>query len=226
MVMAKLVLIRHGESTANRDNVYTGWSDVPLTAKGMQQAHQAGQAIAQLGIEFDAVHTSMLKRAIITANVVLDNLNQNWLPITKTWRLNERHYGALRGQNKDETRRIYGKEQVALWRRSFNAVPPLLDQPDDDRRYAVNGILSEPRGESLHMAYDRLLPYWIDQLAPRLMDGQNQLVVAHGSSLRALIKYLENISDQGINGVEVENGEPIVYDMAPDLTIQRKVILK
>lgn len=224
--MAKLVLIRHGESTANRDNVYTGWSDVPLTPRGVEQAQQAGKLIANLGIDFDMVHTSMLKRAVVTANIVLDDLNQNWLPINKTWRLNERHYGALRGQNKDETRRIYGKDQVARWRRSFDAVPPLLKHPDDDRRYAVNGILNEPLGESLHMAYDRLLPYWIDQIAPRLMDDKNQLVVAHGSSLRALIKYLENISDQGIDGVEVENGEPIVYEMSKQLQIKSKTILK
>lgn len=224
--LAKLVLIRHGESTANRDNIYTGWSDVPLTPLGIKQAQRAGKLIAKLGINFDMVHTSMLKRAIVTANIVLDDLNQNWLPINKTWRLNERHYGALRGQNKDETRQIYGKEQVALWRRSFDAVPPLLEHPDDDRRYAVNGILNEPLGESLHMAYNRLLPYWIDQIAPRLMEGQNQLVVAHGSSLRALIKYLENISDQGIDGVEVENGEPIIYELKSDLSIQNKIILK
>lgn len=224
--MAKLVLIRHGESTANRDNIYTGWTDVPLTEKGIYQAHHAGQLVADLGIDFEAVHTSMLKRAIVTADIVLDELNQNWIPITKTWRLNERHYGALRGQNKDVTRQIYGKEQVALWRRSFAAVPPLLSQPDDDRRYAINGILSEPLGESLKMASERLLPYWTDQIAPGLMEGKNQLVVAHGSSLRALIKYLENISDRGIDGVEVENGEPILYEMTDRLKIKSKITLR
>lgn len=223
--MAKLVLIRHGESTANRDNIYTGWSDVPLTEVGINQAHHAGKLIAELGINFSAVHTSMLKRAIVTANIVMDELDQNWLPITKTWRLNERHYGALRGQNKDDTRQIYGKEQVARWRRSFNSVPPLLDHPDDDRRYAINGILNEPLGESLRMAYDRLIPYWLDHIAPDLIEGKNQLVVAHGSSLRALIKYLEGISDRGIDGVEVENGEPIIYEMNEQLRIHSKVTL-
>lgn len=220
--MAKLVLIRHGESTANRDNVYTGWSDVPLTERGIQQAHEAGKLLAKAGINFTAVHTSMLQRAIVTANIVVDELGQSWLPITKTWRLNERHYGALRGQNKDVTRQIYGKHQVALWRRSFDAVPPLLNQADHDRRYRMYGILHESLGESLHMAYDRLLPYWVDQIAPRLIQGENQLVVAHGSSLRALIKYLEQISDQGIDGVEVENGEPIVYEMDHHLNIVQK----
>ena len=150
--MVKLVLVRHGESLANRDNEYTGWTDVSLTDKGVQQAISAGKLIKATGIEFSHVHTSMLQRAIVTADLVLDQINQNWLPITKTWRLNERHYGALRGLNKDKTRVMYGVEQVAKWRRSFDAVPPLLDQPEYDRRYAQNGILSEPLGESLHMA--------------------------------------------------------------------------
>nr|WP_210726790.1 2,3-bisphosphoglycerate-dependent phosphoglycerate mutase [Pediococcus argentinicus] len=226
MNVVKLVLVRHGESLANRDNEYTGWTDVSLTDKGVQQAISAGKLIKETGIEFSHVHTSMLQRAIVTADLVLDQINQNWLPITKTWRLNERHYGALRGLNKDKTRVMYGVEQVAKWRRSFDAVPPLLDQPEYDRRYAQNGILSEPLGESLHMAYDRLIPYWTSHVAPELLDGKNQLIVAHGSSLRALIKYLESISDAGIDGVEVENGEPIVYELDQYLNIVSKSILK
>ena len=217
--MAKLILIRHGESAANRDNVYTGWTDVPLTRRGIKQAHDAGKAIRKLNINFSSVHTSMLKRAITTADIIMDEIHQNYLPLYKTWRLNERHYGALRGQNKDETRKIYGKKQVALWRRSFDAVPPLLSKVEPKRKYTVNGI-KEPLGESLHMAYNRLVPYWVDHIAPELIEGHNQLVVAHGSSLRALIKYLENVSDQGIDGVEVYNGQPIIYDLDDKLRIK------
>ncbi|AEV94678.1 2,3-bisphosphoglycerate-dependent phosphoglycerate mutase [Pediococcus claussenii] len=222
--MVKLVLIRHGESTANKNNEYTGWTDVPLTKSGIKQAHVAGKLLADANIDFTMVHTSMLKRAIVTANIILDETRQNWLPIQKSWRLNERHYGALRGLNKSDTRKVYGAEQVALWRRSFSAVPPLLDHAEYDRRYAINGIMQEPLGESLKMAYNRLIPYWIDQVAPRLLDNQNQLIVAHGSTLRALIKYLENISDDGIDGVEVENGQPIVYQFDSQLKILTKEI--
>lgn len=222
--MVKLVLIRHGESTANKNNEYTGWTDVPLTKSGIKQAHAAGKLLADANIDFTMVHTSMLKRAIVTANIILDETHQNWLPIQKSWRLNERHYGALRGLNKSDTRKVYGSEQVALWRRSFSAVPPLLDHAEYDRRYAINGIMQEPLGESLKMAYNRLIPYWVDQVAPRLLDNQNQLIVAHGSTLRALIKYLENISDDGIDGVEVENGQPIVYQFDDQLKIVTKEI--
>lgn len=222
--MTYLVLLRHGQSEANRDNVYTGWSDVPLTQQGRAEAKRAGQLIEQTQIQFTDVHTSLLKRAITTADIVMDQVHQNWLPIHKAWRLNERHYGALRGQNKDKTREIYGVRQVALWRRSFKAVPPLLEATESDRRYVELGDI-EPRGESLEMAYKRLLPYWIDEIAPRLLNGQNQLVVAHGSTLRALIKYLEEISDEGIDGVEVANGEPIVYQFDDQLKIISKKFL-
>ncbi|ASG79290.1 2,3-bisphosphoglycerate-dependent phosphoglycerate mutase [Lactiplantibacillus pentosus] len=219
--MTELVLVRHGESTANRDNTYTGWSDVPLTAAGIAQAHDAGQRLRATGIQFGVVHTSVLQRAIVTANIMLDEIDQLWLPEYKTWRLNERHYGALRGQNKDATRQEYGKQQVQQWRRSFYTVPPLLapDELDHDRRYTKYGAAVEPRGESLKMAYDRIMPYWIDQIAPRLLDGHNQLVVAHGSTLRALIKYLEQISDTGIDGVEVANGVPICYHLDQQLNV-------
>ena len=222
--MTYLVLLRHGQSEANRDNVYTGWSDVPLTQQGRAEAKRAGQLIEQTQIQFTDVHTSLLKRAITTADIVMDQIHQNWLPIHKAWRLNERHYGALRGQNKDKTREIYGVRQVALWRRSFKAGPPLLEATESDRRYVELGDI-EPRGESLEMAYKRLLPYWIDEIAPRLLNGQNQLVVAHGSTLRALIKYLEEISDEGIDGVEVANGEPIVYQFDDQLKIISKKFL-
>ncbi|WP_349532976.1 2,3-bisphosphoglycerate-dependent phosphoglycerate mutase [Leuconostoc citreum] len=207
-MVAQLVLVRHGESTANRDNQFTGWTDVPLTAKGRAQAKKVGQLLADKAMTFDDVHTSYLQRAISTANIILYESHQSWVPIHKTWRLNERHYGALRGLNKDAARQKYGVSAVQLWRRSYTAVPPLLDRVTPDRRYP-NQI--EPLGESLAMASDRLLPYWLSTIEPALRAGRHQLVVAHGSSLRALIKYLENISDEAIDGLEVGNGEPICY---------------
>ncbi|MGX5377955.1 2,3-bisphosphoglycerate-dependent phosphoglycerate mutase [Ligilactobacillus sp. LYQ135] len=211
--MVKLVLLRHGQSIANQKNEYTGWSDVPLTALGEAQAHTAGRLLKNENIQFSDVHTSVLVRVIKTANIVLEEIDQLWIPEHKTWRLNERHYGALRGLNKDYTRQKYGKKQVALWRRSYYSVPPQLEKFDDDRRY--NSIAHDllPLSESLEMASNRILPYWEDQIAPKLKAGKNQLIVAHGSSLRALLKYLEKISDEGIDGVEVYNGQPIIYTL-------------
>lgn len=223
--MVKLVLIRHGESAANFSNTYTGWSDVPLTAQGIQQAQAAGQALAQLALPFSHVHTSVLKRAIQTAYLVQEEIGQNWLPITKSWRLNERHYGALRGLNKDKTRALFGADQVARWRRSFSNRPPLLAQPRRSRAYHAFPGTIVPRGESLKDAERRLIPYWLDEIAPRLLAGENQLVVAHGSTLRALIKYLEQISDAGIDHVEVANAQPIVYTLDDQLAIVAKEIL-
>lgn len=207
-MVAQLVLVRHGESTANRDNEFTGWTDVPLTSKGRQQAKSVGVILAQRQMLFDTVHTSYLQRAITTANIVLFEMHQSWLPMNKTWRLNERHYGALRGLNKDMARSKYGVEAVALWRRSYTEVPPLLEKVTPDRRYPNN---IEPFGESLEMASQRMLPYWQNVVAPALQSGHNQLIVAHGSTLRALIKYLEKIDDNDIDGLEIGNGEPICY---------------
>lgn len=221
--MSQLVILRHGESEANRDNIFTGWSDVSLTEKGIRQAHQAGQLIASHAVQFDHLHTSMLKRAIMTAHIVLAEANQLYLPETKSWRLNERHYGALRGQSKDKVRQRVGEQQFKLWRRSYKVVPPLLDHPDQDPRYRSLGV-TEPRGESLEMAYDRLMPYWQDQIAPRLLDGHNQLVVAHGSTLRALIKYIEQIDDQAIDQLEVPNGLPICYTFDERLNVTDKQV--
>ncbi|GEO74580.1 phosphoglycerate mutase [Levilactobacillus namurensis DSM 19117] len=223
--MATLVILRHGESVANRDNVFTGWSDVPLTSKGREQARIAGQAIARTGLQFGALHTSMLQRAIVTANLVLEQIDQLYIPEYKSWRLNERHYGALRGHNKDQVRDQVGDRQVKIWRRSFGVVPPLLEQVDQDRRYDRFGPHIEPRGESLEMAYHRLMPYWVDQVAPRLLAGQNQLIVAHGSTLRALIKYLDRVPDADISQVEVANGEPIRYEFDDHLKILKKTLL-
>ncbi|WP_024747590.1 2,3-bisphosphoglycerate-dependent phosphoglycerate mutase [Levilactobacillus namurensis] len=223
--MATLVILRHGESVANRDNVFTGWSDVPLTSKGREQARIAGQAIARTGLQFGALHTSMLQRAIVTANLVLEQIDQLYIPEYKSWRLNERHYGALRGHNKDQVRDQVGDRQVKIWRRSFDVVPPLLEQVDQDRRYDRFGPHIEPRGESLEMAYHRLMPYWVDQVAPRLLAGQNQLIVAHGSTLRALIKHLDRVPDADISQVEVANGEPIRYEFDDHLKILKKTLL-
>ncbi|WP_407884354.1 2,3-bisphosphoglycerate-dependent phosphoglycerate mutase [Furfurilactobacillus curtus] len=225
--MSELVILRHGESTANRDNIYTGWSDVSLTPRGREQGHRAGKLVAQTGIAFTDVHTSLLQRAIETTHLVLDECNQLWLPEHKTWRLNERHYGALRGQNKDWTRQVYGERQVAQWRRGFRVVPPLLAHPDheQDRRYAKLPATVLTRGESLAMTLARLQPYWTDVIVPNLLDGHNQLVVAHGSTLRALIKYLEQISDEAISQVEVPNGQPIHYTFNHKMQIVNKEIL-
>lgn len=222
-MVSQLVLVRHGESTANRDNEFTGWTDVPLTLKGRQQAKKVGDILAQKHLLFDVVHTSYLQRAITTANIILFETNQSWLPINKTWRLNERHYGALRGLNKDDAREKYGVEAVALWRRSYTEVPPLLEEVLPNRRYP-NQI--EPQGESLKMASERMLPYWLEVIKPRLQSGCNQLIVAHGSTLRALIKYLENISDTAIDGLEIGNGEPIRYTFDDQFNMSEREYLK
>lgn len=225
--MAKLVLVRHGESVANAANVYTGWNDVPLTKKGEEQAEKAGELIKTIS-DFAPthIHTSVLSRAIVTANIVADVCNLLWLPMTKTWRLNERHYGALRGLNKDISRKVFGVEQVLLWRRSFDSVPPKQGSPMIDRRYKHFDQHLMPRAESLHQTQKRLMPYYYDHIASRLMNGEDQLIVAHGSSLRALIKKLEQINDHDIVKLEVPNAEPIVYIMDEHLKIINKQILR
>ncbi|WP_270334054.1 2,3-bisphosphoglycerate-dependent phosphoglycerate mutase [Ligilactobacillus acidipiscis] len=223
--MSKLVLLRHGQSLANKVNEYTGWSDSPLTEYGIKQAHEAGKLLLKQQLGFTDIHTSVLVRAIKTSNIVLDELHQSYIPIHKTWRLNERHYGSLRGWNKDDTRKIFGVEQVALWRRSYYAVPPKLEFPDRDRRYSDLPDSSLPLAESLAMATDRIVPYWVDSIAPKLLTDKNQLVVAHGSTVRAMIKFIEQISDKDIDGVEVANGEPIIYTFDDKLNLQDKQII-
>ncbi|MGO3537372.1 MAG: 2,3-bisphosphoglycerate-dependent phosphoglycerate mutase [Latilactobacillus curvatus] len=220
--MANLVIVRHGESLANQLNTYTGWSDVPLTAAGRKQAQHVGRQIQATGIQFSHVHTSLLKRAILTSYIILDEIDQLAIPMTKSWRLNERHYGALRGLNKEKTRAIFGAHQVARWRRSYTAVPPLLTTFSQARRYRLVPPMSRPRGESLAHATQRLLPYWQDQVVPGLLAGQDQLIVAHGSTLRALIKVIEQISDRDIDGVEVENGEALYYRFDAQMVVIEK----
>ncbi len=218
--MPKLVLVRHGQSTANQKNIYTGWNDVPLSELGVEQAIEAGQKLAELE-DFNPtmIHTSVLTRAIKTANIIAEQCDFLDLPMNKTWRLNERHYGALRGVNKDITRKIFGDEQVLKWRRSYDAVPPKLGAPITDRRYENLDRILLPQAESLHMASSRILPYYNDSVAPRLRRGEDQLIVAHGSSLRAIVKYFESISNADILHVEVPNAKPIVYDLNHDLSI-------
>lgn len=225
--MVKLVLVRHGESIANAENVYTGWNDVPLTKKGEEQARQAGRLINKIDdFQPTHIHTSVLSRAITTANLVADVCNILWLPITKTWCLNERHYGALRGLNKDISRKVFGKEQVLLWRRSFDSIPPKQGSPIIDRRYKLCDQHLMPRAESLHQTQLRLMPYYYDEVASRMLMGEDQLIVAHGSSLRALIKKLEDINDHDIVKLEVPNAQPIIYTMDDQLNIIDKKILK
>ncbi|KRL38938.1 2,3-bisphosphoglycerate-dependent phosphoglycerate mutase [Liquorilactobacillus uvarum] len=223
--MVKLVLLRHGQSQANETNTYTGWTDSLLTEEGAKQARDAGKLLKKEKIFFSTVHTSSLVRAIKTANIVLSTIGQAAVPIQKNWRLNERHYGALRGINKDLSRQIYGKHQIALWRRSYDAVPPLMAKPDYERRYNKYPRDILPLGESLKMASERIVPYWLDNIAPQLLHGKNQLIVAHGSTLRALIKYIEEISDEKIDGVEVENAVPIIYELDKKLRVMNKETL-
>ncbi len=219
--MSKLVLIRHGESTANHDNIFTGWTDVPLTEKGISQAHVAGKQLSHSGIDFDIVYTSMLQRAIVTSYIILNEINQAWLPIVKSWRLNERHYGALRGLNKAETAQKYGDTQVREWRRSYTTVPPLLGHEESSERYLKPGI-KEPLGESAEMSWKRVQPFWEDQIAKQLRSEKNVLLVAHGSSIRVLLKFLDRISDDNFMKVEVGNGEPIIYNFDQQLKVISK----
>jgi 2,3-bisphosphoglycerate-dependent phosphoglycerate mutase len=213
--MHKLVLIRHGESTWNLENRFTGWTDVPLTPTGVEQAKQSGRLLKAEGYDFDVAYTSVLNRAIWTLWHALDQMDRTWLPVVKTWRLNERHYGGLQGLNKAETAKKYGDEQVLVWRRSYDVPPPLLDAADPrsergDRRY--DGI-DVPLTECLKDTVERVLPYWNSELAPAIQRGQRVLIAAHGNSIRALVKYLDNVSDDAIVGVNIPNGIPLVYEL-------------
>ena len=223
--MSTLVMVRHGQSQANLDNVFTGWSDSPLTPLGIEQGHKVGQELRARGYLFHDVHTSYMRRSIMTANIVLEEIDQLYIPIHKTWRLNERHYGALSGQNKALVKEQVGTETLHRWRRGYTEIPPRLKQRQHERRYDRLGV-QEPLSESLKMTLERILPYWQDHIAPRLLDNQNQLIVAHGSSLRALVKYIEQVPDDQIDQVEVPNGQPIVYHLDEHLTLLDKEIIK
>jgi 2,3-bisphosphoglycerate-dependent phosphoglycerate mutase len=216
--MYKLVLIRHGESTWNLENRFTGWTDVPLTATGVAQAREAGRLLREAGFEFDVAYTSVLKRAIWTLWHCLDEMDCTWLPVLNDWRLNERHYGALQGLNKADMARQYGDEQVLVWRRSYDVPPPPLSADDPrweraDRRYAALTAQQMPLTECLKDTVARVLPCWHERLAPAIRSGQRVVVAAHGNSMRALVKMLDGVSDQDIVGVNIPNGIPLVYEL-------------
>lgn len=220
--MHKLVLIRHGESTWNLENRFTGWTDVDLTPLGLEQAVSAGRLLKAEGYDFDLCYTSVLKRATRTLWHVLDEMDRTWLPVVHSWHLNERHYGALQGLNKAETAKKYGDEQVLVWRRSYDTPPPALEENDprwerQDRRYAKLGDAEMPRTECLKDTVTRVLPFWKESMAPALKQGKRVLVAAHGNSMRALVKYLDGISDQDIVGLNIPNGIPLVYELDTDL---------
>lgn len=221
--MHKLVLIRHGESEWNKENRFTGWKDVDLSEKGRAEAKAAGQLLKAEGFTFDEAYTSVLKRAIRTLWIILDEMDLMWIPETKSWLLNERHYGALQGLNKQETAAQYGDEQVLIWRRSYDVLPTLLEETDErwlgrDPRYA--GVKPEmfPKAEALKQTVERVVPYYQQEIAPRIKLGKRLIVAAHGNSLRALVKYLDTISDEEIVSRNIPTGIPLVYELDENLT--------
>ena len=225
--MSKLVFIRHGQSEWNLKNLFTGWVDVNLSEQGEQEAKEAGRKLKEAGIEFDQAYTSVLTRAIKTLHFALEESGQLWIQEEKSWRLNERHYGALQGKNKKAAAEKYGDEQVHIWRRSYDVLPPLLDANDEgsaanDRRYANLDPRIVPGGENLKVTLERVIPFWEDKIAPDLLAGKNVIVAAHGNSLRALTKYIEQISDEDIMNVEMATGQPVVYDLDDKLNIVKK----
>jgi 2,3-bisphosphoglycerate-dependent phosphoglycerate mutase len=220
--MYRLVLLRHGESTWNKENRFTGWKDVDLSEKGRAEAAEAGRLMAAEKYEFDVAYTSVLKRAIRTLWIALDEMDMMWLPVHKSWRLNERHYGALQGLNKAETAAKHGDDQVKIWRRSYDIPPPPLgvddpDHPSRDSRYASLARKELPLAESLKDTVTRFLPYWQSAIAPEIKGGKRVLIAAHGNSLRALVKYLDSISDQEIVNLNIPTGIPLVYLLNEDL---------
>jgi 2,3-bisphosphoglycerate-dependent phosphoglycerate mutase len=220
--MRRLVLLRHGESTWNKENRFTGWTDVDLTAQGIAEAKSAGQALRDQGFAFDVAYTSVLKRAIRTLWLVQDEMDLMWIPVHRSWRLNERHYGALQGLNKAEMAAKFGDQQVLVWRRSYDIPPPELETsdprfPGNDRRYARLVPEELPRTECLKDTVARFLPYWRETIAPNVAAGERVIIVAHGNSLRALVKYLDSIGDAEIVGVNIPTGIPLVYELGDDL---------
>jgi len=220
--MYQLVLLRHGESTWNKENLFTGWTDVDLSEKGTEEAHEAGRVLLKEGYTFDVAYTSVLKRAIRTLWVALDEMDLMWIPIHNTWRLNERHYGALQGLNKAQTAEKYGEAQVKIWRRSYDIPPPPLTRDDDrfpgkDPRYQDLKLKDIPLTECLKDTVARTLPYWHEAIAPAVLAGQRVIVAAHGNSLRGLVKYLDNIPDEEIVELNIPTGIPLVYELDEDL---------
>jgi len=220
--MYKLVLVRHGQSTWNLENRFTGWTDVDLTEMGREEAQAAGQMLREGGYDFDITYTSVLKRAIKTLTIIQEEMGLEWLPVIRAWQLNERHYGSLQGLNKAETAEKFGEDQVKIWRRSYDVPPPPLELTDErhpkfDRRYASLTPEQLPATESLKITLDRVLPYWHSTLAHEIQSGKRVLIVAHGNSIRALVKYLDNISESEITELNIPTGLPLVYELDEDL---------
>ncbi|MEW6517269.1 MAG: 2,3-diphosphoglycerate-dependent phosphoglycerate mutase [candidate division FCPU426 bacterium] len=216
--MIKLVMLRHGESSWNLENRFTGWTDVDLSEKGLKEAHAAGKLLRQEGYTFDLAYTSVLKRAIRTLWIALDEMDLMWIPVHRTWRLNERHYGALQGLNKAETAEKYGEDQVKIWRRSYDVPPPALElqdsrHPRHDPRYAGLSDQEIPACEDLKATLERVLPYWFNEILPQLKAGRKILIAAHGNSLRALVKHLDQVSDREIVELNIPTGVPLVYEL-------------
>lgn len=229
--MIKLVLIRHGESEWNRLNLFTGWTDVDLSDKGRKEAAEGGRLLKAEGFDFDVCYTSYLKRAIHTLNLVLENMDREWLPVIKSWKLNERHYGALQGLNKAETAEKYGEEQVKIWRRSFDITPPELEENDErsprlqEQYRMVEDKSILPLTESLKTTIERAVPFFNEEIKPRLLAGERVLIAAHGNSLRALVKYFENLSDAEIIDVNIPTGVPLVYEFDDEMKFQKRYYL-
>lgn len=228
--MIKLVLLRHGESTWNLENRFTGWTDVDLSPRGIEEAHEGARLLREGGYTFDVAYTSLLKRAIRTLWITLDEMDLMWIPVVRSWRLNERHYGALQGLDKAETAAKYGDAQVLMWRRSYSAPPPPLTPDDErypgrDRRYAGLNAAELPLAESLKDTVARFLPYWHETIVPDLEAGRRVLVAAHGNSLRALVKHLDDVSEEKIVGLNIPTGIPLVYELREELTPIRNYYL-
>lgn len=226
----KLVLVRHGQSEWNLANKFTGWVDVDLSEKGVEEAKEAGRKIKEAGIKFDYVHTSVLKRAIKTCNYVLEYSDQMFVPQAKSYRLNERHYGALQGLNKAETAEKYGDDQVHIWRRSYDTLPPEISEEEKLEQSNMPMFAHLPKdvipgAENLKVTLERVLPYYFDNIAPQLLEDDTVLVAAHGNSLRALAKHLEKISDEDIMGLEIPTGQPLVYELDDELNVIKKYYL-
>ena len=226
----KLVLVRHGESLWNKENLFTGWTDVELSEKGRIEARRGGKLLQEANLDFDLAYTSVLKRAIHTLDIILDEMDRSWLPVIKDYRLNERHYGALQGLNKSETAKKYGEAQVLIWRRSFDVKPPKLELKDD--RAPLNQLPYQkldkdklPLHESLKETIERVMPYFEREIKPRMLDGERILIVAHGNSIRAMVKYFENLSDDEIIGINIPTGVPLVYEFDENFKVQSKAYL-
>jgi len=226
----KLVLVRHGESTWNLENRFTGWTDVDLSQRGVQEGHEAAEVLKKEGYTFDVAFTSVLKRSIRTLWIMLDDMDLMWIPVYRSWRLNERHYGALQGLNKKETADKHGLDQVRIWRRSYSTPPPALAEDDErhpgrDRRYARLSADELPSCESLKMTLERVLPYWHETICPVLREKKRVIISAHGNSMRALVKHLDSVSDEEITGLNIPTGIPLVYELDDNLEAVRHYYL-